>query len=182
MNGRLVHIAVVLSAMAFGPSAWAQEEAHAGSEEEGRHEVALLIGHAFMGHGLNADGNRTWIAEPSWGLNYNYWIGTHWAIGLHTDFVNEDFVVEDFEHHVLERDRPIAPALVATYRPHEHWSFIAGGGMEFASEENLALVRVGTEYSIHLSGAWETVASLDYDLRVEAYDSFMLALGIARRF
>ena len=171
----LISLCLVISTMAH-----AQEEA---SREEGRHEISILIAHTHVSAGLEQVGRSSWLVLPAWGLNYNFWVNEHWALGLHTDLINENFLVEEFDgEKVLERDRPIAPALMLTYRPHEHWSFLLGGGIEFASEEDLTLLRGGTEYTVHLSGAWETCASLAYDLRIDAYESWTLGIGLARRF
>lgn len=169
-----------------GTAARAQE---GGSEsaEEGRHEIGLLVCHSAVSQGINADGDRSWLVLPSWGLNYNYWLNERWAIGLHTDLISETFrVTEDLkegeEKPVIERTRPVAPAVMLSYRPHEHWSFILGMGEEFAKEGNLTLMRAGVEYSIHLSGAWETSGSFAYDFRFDAYDSYTFGFGVARRF
>ena len=100
----------------------------------------------------------------------------------------ETFAVEkqhgehDEENEVLERTWPIAPAIMATFpSQHHHWAFVLGAGEEFAKEGNLFLVRA-TEYTVHLSGAWETSGSATYDFRFDAYDSVMLAFGVTRVF
>lgn len=158
----------------------AHEEAH---KEHERHELAVLIAHSHVGQGLNAEGGRSWLVLPAWEVNYNYWLNDHWALGLHTDLINENFVVEEFgEGAILERERPVAPAIVVTHRPHHHWAFLLGGGMEFAPSENLALARGGVEYTVHLGEGWETGAGLTYDLRIDAYDSWTLGIGVSRRF
>ena len=168
-------------------SAQGQEVHPAEAEEHARHEVDVLDAHTHVAQGIDANGNAAWLVLPSWGLNYNHWLSPHWAIGLHTDLITETFVVTENLHGgeekpVVERTKPIAPALMATYRPHEHWAFTLGGGVELAKEEDLALIRAGTEYTIHLGGPWETSGSLAYDFRLNAYDSWTLGLGITRTF
>ena len=176
--------AMVLSfALLSAPQARAQEHGAQEAAEEGRHELSVLIAHSHLRAGLEQVGKSRWLVLPAWGINYNYWLNGHWAVGLHTDLINENYLVEEFEGgEVLERDRPIAPALMATFRPHEHWSFLLGAGMEFAPGDDLTLIRGGAEYTVHLSGSWETCASLAYDLRLSAYDSWTLGIGLARRF
>lgn len=175
---RFLDLASVLGA-SIG-TAFAQEaEAEA---EAGRHELVMAIGHGNISRGLNASGDRQWTVVPTWALNYNFWLNAHWALGLHTDLITETYTVEEFDETVLERTRPVAPALMVTYRPHQHWSFVLGGGMEFAPEENLGLMRAGVEYAVHLTGPWETTGAFTYDFRFDAYDSFCVSLGIARRF
>ena len=186
MHGRTSRLGAMVFLLCLGMAAQAQEGG-AEAAEEGRHEIGLLICHSAVSQGINADGNRSWLVLPSWGLNYNFWLNERWAIGLHTDFISETFVVtEDLskeeEKPVIERTRPIAPALMVTYRPHEHWAFTLGAGEEFAKEGDLFLMRAGVEYSIHLSGAWETSGSFAYDFRFNAYDSYTCGFGVARKF
>ena len=163
----------------------AQHAAEQGTHH--RHELSVLIAHTHVSQGVDIDGDRTWLALPCWGINYNFWFSSHWAIGLHTDLINEVFKVEEnlhggSEEPVLERSHPVAPAIMATYRPGAHWSFILGVGQEFAKEQDLFLLRAGTEYTIHLAGPWETSGSLAYDARFDAYDSWTLGLGVTRLF
>lgn len=170
----------------MGSGARAQE--HAATKEEGhtRHEVAVLLAHTHVAEGYNVDGELTWRSLPSFGLNYNFWLSHRWAIGLHTDLITETFVVEENlnadEAVTVERSHPIAPALMATYRPHTHFAFTLGAGQEFAKEGDLALMRAGVEYAIHLGGHWETSGSLAYDFRFNAYDSWTLGIGVTRTF
>jgi hypothetical protein len=171
---------------AAGPLA-AQHEIPEGSDEHARHEVAFLLAHTAVSQGINVNGDRTWLMLPSWGLNYNFWLSSKWAIGLHTDLISETYLVtenhnEGEEEPVVERTRPIAPAVMATYRPHEHLAFTLGAGQEFAQEGNLPLARAGVEYTIHLGGPWETSGSFAYDFRFNAYDSYTLGIGITRTF
>jgi len=165
----------------------AQHEAAAEEPEHARHELSVLLAHTHVSQGVNIDGKVQWTVLPCWGLNYNYWISPQWAIGLHTDLITETFKVEENLHGggdepTVERTRPIAPALMASWRPHQHWSFIAGAGAEFAREGDLFLLRGGAEYTIHLGGAWETAGSLAYDARLNAYDSWTIGIGVVRTF
>ncbi len=176
----------LLGVMASG--ATAQEgPTEAGGEEHARHEVSLLLAHTHVSQGVNVDGRMTWLSLPSWGLNYNYWFAPKWAIGLHTDLISETFKVEENLNEAegkptVERTLPVAPAVMVSYRPHHHWAFTAGAGEEFAKEGNLVLMRAGTEYTIHLGGAWETSGSLAYDIRFDAYDSWTIGIGVTRTF
>jgi hypothetical protein len=165
----------------------AQEKEEPVVPEHARHEVSLLIAHTGVSQGVNVNGERGWLMLPSWGLNYNYWLSERWAIGLHTDLITETFVVKENHNEAkgepeVERTRPIAPAIMASFRPHHHWAFTLGAGAEFAQEGDLFLMRAGTEYTIHLGGPWETSGSFAYDLRSNAYDSYTLGIGITRTF
>lgn len=180
-------LVVVLGLTLSTTGLMAQHESGEGGEEHSRHEVALLLAHTHVAQGVNADGDLTWLALPSWGLNYNFWFTPRWAIGLHTDLINETFKVEENlsgeeAAPTVERTRPIAPAVMVSYRPHHHWAFTLGGGQEFAKEGDLLLMRAGAEHTIHLGGPWETSGSLAYDFRFDAYDSWTLGIGITRTF
>ena len=89
-------IFLVLILLIFYFTAFAQEEVvEYELEEEGRrHSISLVISHARIGEGRNAEGNKEFLMAPSIGFDYNYWINEKWAIGLHTDFLNETFFVE----------------------------------------------------------------------------------------
>lgn len=162
---------------------------HATTEhtDHGRNELALLVGHTHVSQGVDAQGGQRWLVLPSWCLNYNRWLGAKWAIGVHADIIIETFVVQDHLRSgggegTLERTRPIAPALMLTWRPQHHWSFLLGGGCEFAREEDLLLARAAAEFTTPIHGAWELVASLAYDFRFDTYDSYTLGVGVSWRF
>jgi hypothetical protein len=140
-----------------------------------------------VSQGANADGDLTWVALPSWGLNYNFWVTPKWAVGLHTDLINETFKVEENLSEeetapTVERTRPIAPAVMVSWRPRKHLAMLLGAGQEFAKEGNLALMRAGVEYTIHIGGLWETSGSFAYDFRFNAYDSYTFGIGVTRTF
>lgn len=183
-NARFPHLVAALCL----PCLLSAQEAIGTTEgEHARHEVSLLIAHTGVSQGLNVNGERGWLMLPSWGLNYNYWLSQRWAIGLHTDLITETFVVKENHNEAegepeVERTRPIAPAIMASFRPHHHWAVTLGAGAEFAQEGDLFLMRAGTEYTIHLGGPWETSGSFAYDFRSNAYDSYTLGIGITRTF
>lgn len=152
-----------------------------------RHELTLLLAHTHVAHGVDAEGEQQWMVLPCWGFNYNYWLSSRWALGLHTDLITETFAVEENlhgggEHPTVERTHPIAPALMASFRPRHHFTFLGGAGAEFAPEGDLFLLRGAVEYTIHLGSSWETAGSLTYDARFDAYDSWTLGIGLTRTF
>jgi hypothetical protein len=157
------------------------------AEEHPHHEVGLMIAHTVVSQGIDINGDRTWMVLPSWGLNYNYWLSRHWAIGLHTDLITETFKVDEDLHEgeekpTVERTRPIAPAVMVSWKPRKHVSMLLGCGEEFAKEGDLFLMRAGVEYTIHLGGAWETSGSFAYDFRFNAYDSYTFGIGVTHTF
>ena len=161
----------------------AQEQNEEVEESEGRHSLGLVIAHSRIGQGRDADGNKQFTSVPSFALDYNYWLAPKFAIGIHTDFLNENFYIEsEDEGKLIERERPIAPALMGTYKPGEHWSFGLGFGGEFAKGENYFVTRVGIEYGVEIRNGWEVLATLTHDFRAKAYNVTSLGLGIEKHF
>lgn len=145
-----------------------------------RHKVSLILGHTHVPSGFS-NGKKRMLVVPSWGLDYNYLLNKKWAIGIHSDFYTENFSVIDFGgKEEFVRERPIILTMVGSYNPHEKWSLIAGTGYEFAKEENLSIIRLGVERAWELPKEWEFIATLQYDLRLEVFNSWMLGLGISK--
>jgi hypothetical protein len=162
---------------------FAQEEKTEESEK-GTHRISLALSHVNVSQGVKDSGSK-WLSIPAWSLDYDYWLSNKWAIGLHTDIIVEDFVVKadlTEEDETLERSSPIAPAAVGIYKPTKHSSFLFGVGAEFAKEENLFLNRIGYEWGTEITGNWELGLSACYDFRWNAYDSFLIGIGISRKF
>ena len=160
--------------------------AHAQQQEavgaKGNHRVTLGLGHSFMSKGRNNEGKTVWLPVPSWSLNYDYWISNRWALGLQTDLVTETFEVEESDGQSLERERPVALVLAAIFKPGRHFSFIAGGGIEFEHERNLGLSRLGIEYGLELPKQWEAGVALIWDNKWNYYNSWAIEFTFAKLF
>ncbi|MFD2600722.1 hypothetical protein [Flavobacterium suzhouense] len=168
-----------------GWQTFAQEEAHEESEK-GTHRISLSLSHNNISQGARSDGAKPkWLSLPAWSLDDDYWLSDRWAIGLHTDFIVEDFYVEanlSGEDKTLERSSPIAPAAVGIYKATKHSSFLFGAGAEIAKEETLFLNRVGYEWGTEISKGWELSLTACYDFRWNAYDSYLIGIGVSRKF
>ncbi len=193
MNKMLRQIAIGLFFLSAATRGFAQQQgegreaAHESKHEafEPHHSLGLVIGHAQVFKGLDAAGNRKVLSLPSWGIDYTYMFKPKWGIGLHTDIIVETFEVEKHlesggHDEVVERSRPIAPALVGIYKPGPHWGFHIGTGLEYAREATFFLTRAGAEYSAELRGGWEVFGSLNYDFKWNAYDTWTIGLGISK--
>ncbi len=170
-----------------------QEEHHEGHHK--KHAISLVISHTHIKSGVKNETGDNWMALPSFGINYNYSFNEKWAIGLHNDIIIEEFIVEDKNHegeiHAkseeveipgIDRGRPIASAVMLTYKPHEHIALLAGGGMEFSKHENFALIRFGVEFPFHIPNDWEVLGVMSYDINIDAYNGFTFGFGIAKLF
>jgi len=151
------------------------------------HQIGISINHVHVFEGKDDEGNREVLSLPAWGVDYTYHLSKKWAIGLHTDFIIEKFKVEKNlesgdDKETVERSYPIAPALVGIYKLNDHWSFLLGMGGEFAKEENYLLTRAGAEYGYEMPKGWEVFGTFSYDFKWNAYDSWGIGLGIAKKF
>lgn len=151
--------------------------------ENKTHQIGMLLGHTHMRSG-EVDASSKRLSLPSTTLFYNYHFNETWSLGLHTDFVAENFVAESLtgEGRSVERTRPVAPAIMVGFKPSEHFTFLLGGGLDVAKEETLGLLRFDVEYGLEIKNGWEFLTTIGYDARFDAYDSFQLALGIAKGF
>lgn len=143
MNRLLLAAAILITSLTL----YAQEEKQPGGEVfKPFHQLGLTIGHEHAFSGRDENNKKEIAILPFWGLDYNFQLASKFAIGLHTDFIVENFKVEkntgDEEKEVIERTKPIAPALMGFYKPAERWSFGFGVGGEFAKEENYFLNRL----------------------------------------
>ncbi len=161
-------------------SAQAQEEQE--SKLFKHHQIGVLLGHTHMRAG-EGEGSKSRLSLPSFSLAYNYYFNEKWSVGLHTDFVAEQFVAQSLGGgQSVERERPVAPAVMVGYKPGEHFTFLLGGGVDIDPEETLGLIRLDTEYGFELANEWEFVVALGYDIRIDAFDSFQLGVGVAKKF
>ena len=174
------------------------------AEQAGEHEehefkkfsIGGAFSHAHISSVVNSEGDKEWLNLPSYGLYFNYWLNQKWGIGLHSDIIIEEFDVEDpnaDEQHAakstseeasanIERGTPIAAAIVLMYQPLEHLVLVAGGGMEFSKHEDFALIRFGVDIPFEMGHHWEVFGTATYDINIDAYDSYNLGLGVAKRF
>lgn len=178
---KLIQIASI-GMLLLAATSMAQEKKH--DDFKPHHMLGLVISHTQISQGVQSNGNNKWLSLPSWGINYNFKFSPKWAVGLHTDIVVEDFAVEEHlkssSDEILERSYPVASAVMLSYKPGKHFSYLFGSGGEFAHTGNFFLFRVGLEYGCHLSKDWELNANVTNDLKINAYNSWAIGLGVSR--
>ena len=76
----------------------------------------------------------------------------------------------------------MASALVVGFKAGTHFTYQFGLGGEFAKEENFFLTRTGVEYGLELPNEWEFIANFIYDIKWNAYDSFVMGIGVSKSF
>lgn len=155
--------------------------AHAAHSMKGQHRFTFELSHTHISQGKDVTGDTKWLAMPSLGLKYDYWVSNKWAVGLQNDIITETFVVEEHlgEGKELERSQPIAVIAAGMFKPTKHSTFSLGVGGEFAKEKNLFVSRLAYEWGAHVHEHWEVGGSLAYDFRWNAYDSWTVGFGIS---
>lgn len=151
-------------------------------EEKNFHRVSVSIAHTYISKGVEND-EKHWITMPSWAFDYDYWVTSKLALGLHNDIILESYAIEKNDDTIIERERPLSSIITANFKPGKHTVFILGIGGEFSDTENFAVARLGVEYGRDIfDNSWEISASLIYDNKIDAYDSFALGFGISKKF
>ncbi|WP_146250832.1 hypothetical protein [Nonlabens dokdonensis] len=154
--------------------------------EHHKNSFSILVGHAHISQGIQNEKTK-WLALPSWMMSYNRSLSKKWSIGIHTDIIIEDFVVQDLSRNaeegaIIERSYPISLVAATTFKPIHQLGIIAGVGIEYAEEETFTLVRLGLEPNIKINSKYEVIFNLSYDLKFNAYDNWNLGVGIVRIF
>ena len=154
------------------------------SETIKKHSLGLFLTHSYINQGIS-NGKKDWLIVPSLAINYNYSFNHKWSLGLHTDLIIEDFIVEreDSNEEVLEREFPFSALVVGSHKLSESFGIAVGLGAEWETNENFAVARFGAEYGIEIPiKEMEVIFAFNYDVIFNAYDSFNLGIGIAKKF
>ncbi len=157
------------------------EEPH---ENYKKHAISAALSHTHINNGVKDGETVKWEALPSFALNYNFNITDKWAIGIHNDIIIEEFEVEskDENKQTTKRTRPVASAIMVSYKAYKHLVLMTGGGMEFSKEEDFGLVRLGLEFPFEIPGEWEIFGALTWDININAYNSVNMGIGITKLF
>jgi hypothetical protein len=194
MSGYLLRRSIIVLTICLNMhSVSAQEkmkETDETNEEEAftpHHKLGIILGHAQVFQGRDDNGKRQALSLASWGIDYDYQFSRKWSVGLHTDIITEKFKVETNsltggQGEIIERSYPIAPALMVGYKLNRHWVLQLGAGAEFASEGDFFLNRIGIEYGAEIRNGWELSGALSYDIKWKAYDTWILGIGISKKF
>ena len=155
-----------------------QEAEHAGH----RHRVTLVMANSFLKSHAEESANSILIV-PTFGLNYDFFFHQKWGVGLHSDIVLQQFKLEAHDgHETLIRENPVAVCAVGLYKPLPSLTLIAGYGIEFEKNENIQLLRFGVEYGFHLPGNWELGFALEFDRKINTYNSWVFGVGFSKLF
>jgi hypothetical protein len=157
-------------------AAQAQEERH-------RHMFTIMMANSHIPNMDGVEGQNDFSIVPTWGFNYDFSFSKKWAVGWHNDFILQQYkVVKEEDETIVERSYPFGSCIVASYRPFRRIAFVTGLGKEFEKNENFGMWKIGMEYGFELPKAWELVLNFQYDIKFEAYDSFLFGIGISKKY
>lgn len=142
--------------------------------------ISAVLGHTFIPTETRT--GETFLYIPSWGLDLEFWFNHHWGIGLHNDLEMETFEIIQGSDEFIERQYPLVITLDLLWMPGEHWVFLAGPGVEFETNRNLNVFRLGAEYEYPLHHHWDIAPAIYYDFRVGAFDTWSVGVGLAKSF
>lgn len=178
-------LAYLFLVLLISTTSFSQEKALVDGSEERKlshHQLGFMLSHSYISEGYFFS-SRKWIAAPSFGFDYNYWIKKNWALGMHTDLIKENFVLEEANgDNIIERSTPFAVIPAITYKPGEHGALVLGMGGEFAKEGSFAVTRIGYEYGWELPKKYELAFSLTYDLKWNAYNTWTFGMVVSKFF
>lgn len=169
-----------------------QEQVHQ-KENHKKHFISASVNHAIIFSAVKDGESKSAISLPSFGLNYTYFFNEKIGLGLHSDIIIEDFLVESGTNsseknveeptlEVIERGKPVAVAVIFMYKPLPYLGLMAGAGREFSKHEDFNLIRVGVEAPFNISHHWEVYAGVTYDIAIDAYNSLNYGIGIGKMF
>lgn len=161
----------------------AQEEKNdADKEEKYRHRFTVMMANSHIPNMDGVEGQNKFSIVPTWGFDYDFWFNSKWAIGLHNDFVLQQYkVIKEHDETIVERSYPFGTCIAVIYKPFYHLAFISGFGMEIEKNESFGMWKIGIEYGFELPKAWELSLNLQYDNKLKAYDSFLFGIGISKK-
>jgi hypothetical protein len=169
--------------LVFTQTVSAQKEKEKEAEDKLHHRVALIFSQAHIPAANEANGKKRVFIAASLGVNYELWFNRHWAVGLHNDITMQSFNIERKDNDkIIAREFPILSTIVAIYKPGKRWNFFAGPGREFEKNESFSVIKTGVEYGVELPKTWEVSFGVEYDIKINGYNTFLIGIGIAKNF
>jgi hypothetical protein len=151
----------------------------AGQEQkEHKHLLGAGFGFTFVPLGGKlGDTDERGLYAPTLGLDYFYNFHPRWGAGFLSALELNHYVVTDDQ---VERENAMIFTVVGMFSATKYLDFFVGGGIEVEQHDDLAVFRLGTQYSIDVGKHWALVPKFLFDLK-ENYNTWSLALSFARR-
>ena len=150
-------------------------------EDIGRNRLSFLMAYGIIPEHTTVDDatSNYLFVVPAIGMNYDFLFTPKFGLGLHTDVILQKFEVQELKDDLeVERMFPVTVNLMASYRPNDKWTVLAGGGVELEKNKSYNMVALGLDYGIELNESWEVGFSFMFEHRIQAYNSFLFGVGI----
>ena len=180
-------LASVIFLLAFCSASLAQHGEEVAMDQHDEHDgvthkLTLVMANSFLKNDFEDNPNRI-LVVPTYGLNYDFLFHPRWGVGFHSDIVLQQYKVETHDGHgELIRENPVALCAVGLFKPIPSMTLIAGYGVEIETHENIQILRLGVEYGFHLPGDWELAFSLEFDRKINTYNSWVFGVGFSKLF
>ncbi|MBR9999273.1 MAG: hypothetical protein KFF73_09895 [Cyclobacteriaceae bacterium] len=146
-----------------------------------RHRFSFMWANTLVPAGKNAHDEESDLLFPTWGLNYEFWLNRHMAIGWHNEFEMMSYIVDHGNEAVMEREYPYITSIVLIYEPLKNLAFHIGPGYEFETNESFFIVKMGAEYTFPLPKSFDLGFGFSYDNKNKIYDAWTFGLFIGKR-
>jgi hypothetical protein len=149
-----------------------QEEPHQ------KHMLGANFGFTFIPLGSKTGtSDARGVFTKTVGIDYFYHFHPRWGAGFMGAYEIDHYVVTDDQ---VEVENAVILTLVGMYSATRHLDFFLGGGIVVEQNDNLAVLRLGTQYSIDVGKHWALVPKLHFDFK-ENYNTWSFAVSFARR-
>ena len=156
---------------------------HQEDHEFKRFRVAINLAHAYIPAAEDLASN--YVIIPVYGLDFQFRITPHWALGLKNDIEIAQYVLPETDEsgEVQLRKNPFILSMPVYYTPKgKGLTFFTGPGIELEDHHNFWVWRLGFGYEIELPGHWDFAPEFVYDLKNGAYNSFTIAIAVGKKF
>jgi len=147
-------------------------------EQNQKHLLGANFGFTFvpLGNALE-DTDARGVFTKTVGIDYFYNFLPKWGAGFLGAYELDHYVVTDEQ---VEREDALIFTLVGMYSATRYLDLFLGGGIEVEQHDNLAVLRMGLQYSIDVGEHWALVPKLHFDFK-ENYSTWSFAVSFARR-
>jgi hypothetical protein len=176
----LILVIALISSPVLGQS---HDDAGHEVHEFKRFRVAINLAHAYIPAAEDLGSN--YVIIPVYGLDFQFRITQHWALGLKNDIEIAQYVLPETDEsgEVQLRENPFILSMPVYYTPKgKGLTFFTGPGIELEDHHNFWVWRLGFGYEIELPGHWDFAPEFVYDLKNGAYNSFTIAIAVGKKF
>ena len=143
-----------------------------------KHMLGANFGFTFVPMGSRTGtSDARGVFTKTVGIDYFYHFHPRWGAGFMGAYEIDHYVVTDDQ---VEVENAVILTLVGMYSATRHLDFFLGGGIVVEQNDNLAVLRLGTQYSIDVGKHWALVPKLHFDFK-ENYNTWSFAVSFARK-